>query len=79
VFNTVELPIVQLIISLDRQIAVCETIVIKKEKFSKEESVIMVATTIDYKMSKHVSINIGADANLKVHNVYIVFTKPHPN
>jgi hypothetical protein len=79
VFNTVELPIVQLIISLDRQIAVCETIVIKKEKFSKEESVIMVAATIDYKMSKHVSINIGADANLKVHNVYIVFTKPHPN
>jgi hypothetical protein len=51
VCNTVELPIVQLIISLDRQIAVCETIVVKKEKFSKEESVIMVAATTDYKMS----------------------------
>jgi hypothetical protein len=51
VFNVVELPIVQLIISLGKQIAMCEIIVIKKEKFSKEDSVIMVATTTDYKMS----------------------------
>jgi hypothetical protein len=71
-------------ISLDKQITECETIVVKRNMF-QTESVIMTVANTDYKMSYHVSINIVADtkhkklANTWNTNVQIVLTSPHPN